>query len=471
MIRIIIVFVLFFLLIALIISSFLVKQSFTIPTPTPHRFLITDDDSVYGKINPFFCYGNSLQSMGSKASSETLQQNTTKTYKVFGVGDTNGAGWQGGDSVGSIELSNGDLIFVFGDSFISKIQQPNAWLAYRDYNVQMPHNSISYMKLGKNEILSNTFFIGQDKNNLINDLGLEFNKSCPFQNYNLDNYRKNPMDFTPNGCNTLLQPSNVTTTLKNISCWLYGGMNENNDIAILVGNYVGITNVGFQFIEIKNAINKSALNLNPFLWDKMGVRYELPSHPDVLWEKINLIQNSNEYLIYGGKNLHPGAMVYLLKGTYRQFLDRSFQTWNGSQWLDSQDLSKQMPIIINDNKFIGPNYFSEFEMLDNEWFFYGLAMNEEKKYVLYRYTSNTLTGPYEMDKGFSYTFPNWINMRSNEIDCYNLRSHPGLAKCFHVKSVLSYICQGRYPQYSGYFFDNVYSPYNTYYPQFILIDF
>lgn len=441
-------------------------------TDTNPPFKIIDDDSVTGKINPYFCYGNPFQSSGFKASAETRKLNSTTKYRVLGVGDTKGAGWQGGDSVGSIELSNGDLIFVFGDSFISKMQQPNVWLAYRDYNVQMPHNSISYMKLGKNKISSNTFFIGQDKTNLINDLGLGvYTNGCPFKTYDLANYKNDPMDFTPNGCDTLIQPSNVKTSSKNVSCWLYGGMNSKGDVALLAGNFVGITNVGFQFIEIKNAINKNALGLNPFLWDKLGKRHELPSHPDILWEKINRIQDTEEYLVYGGKNLHPGAEVYLLKGTYRQFLDRSYQLWDGGRWQATQDMTRQKPIVINDSKFVGPNYFSEFESSGKQYFFYGIAMNDDKKYVLYRYTSKNLTGPYDMDKSFIYSFPNWINTRSNELDCYNLRSHPGLARCFKVKSVLSYMCQGRYPQYSGYFFDSVYSAYNTYYPQFILIDY
>lgn len=433
------------------------------------EFIINDDSSITGKINPFFCYGNPFYSAADKASNATFKKNPNKIYKVLGIGDKNGPGWQGGDSVGSIELSNGDLIFVFGDSFITKMQQPNVWLSFRDYTLQMPHNSISYMKLKDGKIHQNIFFIGQNKDNLINNIGFEYNTDCHFTFYNLQNYKKNPLDFTHNGCNTLLQPSGIKSTSKNISCWLYGGMNDKNNIAILAGNFIGFQNVGFQFIEIKDAIHKTSLNINPYLWDKIGIRHELPSVPKILWTKINKFEDN--YIIYGGKNLHPGTDIYLLKGTYSEFLNKSFFIWNGNKWCKFKDFHEQKPLIVKDFRNIGPNYFSEFEKYDNEYFFYSIGIDSNNKYVLFRYISKYLTGPYSIDTEFTYKFPNWINSRSDQLDCYCLRSHPRLAKCLNVKSVLSYICQGRFPQYSGYIFDPVLSSYNIYYPQFILIDF
>ena len=75
----------------------------SVPTG-PKKFIITNDDSVNGQINPFFCYGNPFSSKTKKASSASLQQGSINNYSVLGIGDNKGAGWQGGDSVGSIEL-------------------------------------------------------------------------------------------------------------------------------------------------------------------------------------------------------------------------------------------------------------------------------------------------------------------------------------------------------------------------------
>jgi hypothetical protein len=247
-------------------------------------------------------------------------------------------------------------------------------------------------------------------------------------------------------------------------------MTNNNDLAILSGNFIGIENAGFQFIEIKNAFQNDILNINPFLWDKIGIRHYLPMTTNIILGKMNKI-NDSQFVIYGGKNLKPGTEIYLLRGTYQEFLNQTFESWNGNQWIRTTDLQQLGAVVVNNNRIIGPNYFCEFQFIDQEYVFYGISMDLDNNYILNRYRSMDMTGPFDIDPDFTYIFPNWINMRSNELDCYDLRSHPGLAKCLNVKSVLSYICQGRFPQYSGYFFDDIYSAYNTYYPQFILIDY
>jgi len=469
----------FILLLIIIISLILTSVKIYHPTISilkkKEKFSIVNDDSVNGKINPFFCYGNPITAT-NKCSFATfnIAKNPYKVFNIFGVGDRNGAGWQGGDSVGSIELSNGDLLFVFGDSFFMDIIAPNAFLSFRNpKNVVMVHNSVSYMSLGNKKVANNTFFIGQNKDYLINDIDLS-SSNCLVQKYNIENYKKNPIDFTPTGCETLLQPTNLPGSSKKISCWLYGGICKKNDIAILCGNYASdMSPIGFQFIEIKNAINSKSLQTNPFLWDKSTdtIRHDFAFQNNILWEKVNKIDDKN-YIIYGGKNLNPGTEIYLLKGTYDEILSNNFKIWNGKKW-KKKDLNSLHPIQVYDNKIIGANYFSEFDYdkKSKHYYFFGIGMSIDKKYILERYISKNLTGPYFLDKNFDYLFPEWINVRAHEINCYNLRSHPGLAKCFQVKSVLSYVCQGYFPQYSGLLFDDFLSSYNIYYPQFILIDF
>jgi hypothetical protein len=116
------------------------NRNTTQPTQTIEQIYTgTNDNSVTGIIQPYFCSGNPFSSGNTKISFNTFYQkygmnllnmpNTIKGIKVFGVGDQNGTGWLGGDSIASIELTNGDLLFTFGDSFICKIDSPNVWLS------------------------------------------------------------------------------------------------------------------------------------------------------------------------------------------------------------------------------------------------------------------------------------------------------------------------------------------------------
>lgn len=221
----IIIIILFIVLITIMIINF-IKQNKTqnsdIETNISINKIFTgiDDNSISGIISPYFCSGNPFNSGNYKISFETFNQrfpnnlfnfpNKIKKINVFGVGDQNGTGWLGGDSAASIQLSNGDLLFTFGDSFICKIDSPNIWLSYRNKTlITMPHNSLSYLKidkLNKNEIKQNIFFIGQSRQNLVNSLGLDFDKGCNF-NFNNDilkNYKSSPYYFQPNGCNSII---------------------------------------------------------------------------------------------------------------------------------------------------------------------------------------------------------------------------------------------------------------------------
>ena len=280
--------------------------------------------------------------------------------------------------------------------------------------------------------------------------------------------QNNPLYFFPIGCDSLIQPTIVDSQSKHILSWLYGGMTHQNDLSLLAGNFdEHMNNVGFEFITIKNALNSKNININPFLWDKQSERIKLDTINNILWEKMNKI-NSNEYLIYGGKNLYPGVEIYLLKGTYNEFINNTKQYWGGNEW--KENIEDLKPIIVNNNKIFGPNYYSEFDYDDenNLYFFFAINISNDTEYTIIKYVSDCITGPYNIDINFIYYFPSWIRKRSTEISCYNLRSHTSLAKKIKKKVILSYVCQGIYPYYSSYYFDANLSSYFIYYPQFIV---
>jgi hypothetical protein len=468
-----------------------------LPSPSPTTYVI-QDNAVNGHIQPYFCYGNPFVSSGTKTSFDRLlpshgaftHPNLYPQYKVFGVGDNIGAGWLGGDSDGSIELENGDLIFVYGDSFIGKINNPNVWTAYRDDNAQMPHNSVSYMKTNKqtSKIQQHLFYIGQSEKNLSNKNSLDFSSGCPFTFTNNKMYEQNPYHFSPNGCESLLQPS-IIDPKSNL--WLYGGMSKGNNVAILAGIVQNIRSKGFQFIEIKDAVNGFGLSKNPFLWDTDPTTRKI-----LLNENIQGVNNDIRYtkmikdrdgtfVLFGGKNMKPGTNVYLVRGTYDQLIEQQgFKAWSSGGWRivdnKTQDLD-MTPVVINNNQIYGPAYFSEFYFSDTcmTYCFYSLSTDLDKKWIIIRYKSSTknIEGPYDLDHSFNFILPDWMNATPEQFDVYALRVHPGLVKKVkpstsdrRIEMVLSYICQGNFPQYSGYIFSQEYSAYNVYYPQFIFIE-
>jgi hypothetical protein len=493
-----------FIVFAIIVYFYYFSRSLSLyspsatPSPTPINYLVIEDSAVDGQIQPYFCYGNPFVSSGTKTSFDKLlpshnvftRPNLYPQYKVFGVGDNVGAGWLGGDSDGSIELENGDLIFVYGDSFLGKINNPNVWTAYRDDNAQMPHNSISYLKTNKqtSKIQQHLFYIGQSPQNLSNKDGLGFDAGCPFTYQKNNMYKQNPYHFSPNGCQSLLQPSIIDPKL---NLWLYGGMSKGNDIAILAGIVQGVQSEGFQFIEIKDVVNGFGLSKNPFLWDTDPTTRKI-----LLSENIQGVNNDIRYakmikdrdgtfVLFGGKNLKPGTAVYLIRGTYDQLIEqRGFQAWSSGEWRIVVDETQQLdmtPLIINNNQIYGPAYFSEFYFSEacKTYCFYSLSTDLYKKWIIIRYNSlsKNIEGPYDIDHNFNFVLPDWINATPGQFNVYALRVHPGLvnkvapsAPDRRIEMVLSYICQGDFPQYSGYIFSQEYSAYNVYYPQFLMIE-
>jgi hypothetical protein len=438
-------------------------------------------------------------SSGTKTSFDNLlttqipftHPNSYPKYKVFGVGDNVGAGWLGGDSDGSIELENGDLLFVYGDSFLGKISNPNVWTAFRSNNAQMPHNSISYIKSNHqtHQIKQHLFYIGQSSENLSNKDSLDFNVGCPFTYKNNITYKQNPYHFRPNGCESLLQPSMDDAT---INLWLYGGMSKGKNIAILAGIVKGVQSKGFQFIEIQNAVDKFGLSKNPFLWDKDPTTRKIIMAENIQGKDKNIRYSKmikdkeGDFILFGGQNKHPGTDIYLVRGNYEELIEqKGFKVWSSGKWKVVNrvtDALTMTPVVINDNQIYGPAYFSEFYFSthDDTYCFYSITTNLDKKWVIIKYTSfsKNIEGPYNLDKNFIFYFPDWINSIPEEFNVYALRIHPGLvnkvtpsAPDRKVDMVISYICQGNFPQYSGYLFSHEYSAYNLYYPQFLFIEY
>ena len=432
-----------------------------------------DDNNIDGIISPFFCSGLPFLTDQKICADEYYNffGRLYTDYKVLGIGNNNGYGWLGGDSVGSVMLNDNLFLFVFGDSFISFIEANNIWEGKRNSNCFLPHNSISLLSISNINNITNQFFVGNNKKNLRNDYGIIDSEKCPFKysSNKLFFMRNNPLYFYPIGCDSLIQPTVVNSESKHILSWLYGGIANNNDLALLAGNFdENMKNVGFEFIIINNALNDNSLNMNPFLWDKNSDRLKLETIDDILWEKVNKI-NGKEYLIYGGKNLYPGVEIYLIKGTYNEIINDTKKYWGGNKW--KTNIRELKPIEINNNKIFGPNYYSEFDY-DNEnnlYFFYAIDIDNNSEYSIIKYNSDCITGPYDIDTNFTYYFPSWIKKRSTEISCYNLRSHTSLAKKLEKKVILSYVCQGIYPYYSSYYFDANLSSYFIYYPQFIIL--
>ena len=431
-----------------------------------------DDNNMDGIISPLFCSGLPLLTAQKISANEYYNffGKRYTEYKVLGIGNSNDYGWLGGDSVGSIMLNDNNFLFVFGDSFISSIEANNIWEGKRNSQSFLPHNSVSLLTINNINNITNQFFVGNNKKNLINEYDIINSSNCPFRysKNKLFFMQNNPLYFSPIGCDSLIQPTIINSESKHILCWLYGGMVDNNDLTLLAGNFdENMKNVGFEFIIIKDGLNKNSLNINPFLWDKNSDRLKLDTENNILWEKINKI-NDNEYLIYGGKNLYPGVEIYLLKGTYNEFLNDTKQYWGGNEW--KKNIEDLEPIKINNNKIFGPNYYSEFDYdeSDDIYFFYAINISENNEYSIIKYVSSYMTGPFDIDTNFKYCFPSWINKRSTELSCYNLRSHTSLAKKLEKNVILSYVCQGIYPYYSSYYFDANLSSYFIYYPQFII---
>ena len=431
-----------------------------------------DDSNIDGIVSPLFCSGLPFLTQQKICANEYYNffVKPYTDYKVLGIGNHNGYGWLGGDSVGSIMLNDNHFLFVYGDSFISSIDAKNIWEGKRNSNSFLPHNSVSLLSINNINNITNQFFVGNNRKNLRNEYDIINSNDCPFKysKNKLFFMQNNPLYFFPIGCDSLIQPTIVNSQSKHILCWLYGGMIDKNDLTLLAGNFdENMKNVGFEFIIIKDALNSKNLNINPFLWDKQSERLQLCTINSILWEKMNKI-NDSEYLIYGGKNLYPGVEIYLLKGTYNEFINDRKQYWGGNEW--KENIEDLKPIIVNNNKIFGPNYYSEFDY-DNEnnlYFFYAINISNDIEYTIIKYVSDRLTGPYDIDINFIYYFPSWINKRSTEISCYNLRSHTSLAKKIKKKVILSYVCQGIYPYYSSYYFDANLSSYFIYYPQFIV---
>lgn len=511
----IIIFVTLLIFIVLVIVSIIFiigfktngRQFFMTATSSPRAVPLytgKDDDPVQGIIQPYFCSGNPFSSGNTKLSFTSFMKkfgpnlftmpNTIDGVKVFGVGDQNGVGWLGGDSAASIQLSNGDLLFVFGDSFLSKIDAPNVWLSMRDTGqITMPHNSLSYLKVDKSDrtkIKQNIFFIGQSEQNVSNSFGLGFDTECPFEYTQglLQKYRSSPYFFNPNGCESFIQPRGENIP-KDANVWLMGGMCQKSDIAILSSVVQGIKNIGTQFIEVQDAINKNGLAKNPFLWDKdpttrfFNISDELTMNNTILYQKI-MKDADGMYVVIGSRNKKPGVEIYLFRGTYNQILQQNnIQVWNG-RWNVISNRTKTIelkPIEIRNDILYGTNYYCEFYFSEKEntYCFFSISTDENKNKILYKYksVSKKIEGPYDIDDTFIYSFPQWINNMSDQLDVYSLRSHPGLNRIVqndtneNVEIVLSYVVQGIFPQYSGNFFNINYSTYNIYYPQFIIITY
>lgn len=476
----------------------------TATTAAPLLTVGIDDDSLNGVLQPFFCTGNYFYYGDGKMSFATFlgrhsadalfAPNNIKTTNVFGVGDPNGMGWLGGDSIASIELSNGDALFVYGDSFLGSMSEQSVWLASRrEKPIYMPHNSVSYLKLHKdafkkNKIAQHFFFIGQSIENVSNDSGFEFAADCivDWKTEMLTKYKQLPYYFQPNGCGNLIQPRIEIKGSDSIAAWLMGGMCKENEIAVLASIVRGVKSLKAQFLVIKDALDANGLAKNPFLWDKdpttrsFDIREELRSG-GIVYQKIMKDRNG-EYVVIGSKNKRPGVDIFLFRGSYDQILAQdNIRVWN-NKWENIPRTRKNItmtPISVKDRLFQA-SYNSEFyfsKTLQTFCFFSISESVETDRKLIKRYKSisKNVEGPYEADATFFYEFPFWIQNLSKLIDVYSLRVHPGLVPIVEKQTgqnldvVLSYTVQGLFPQYSGLLFDPVYSAYNIYYPQFIFI--
>ena len=180
---------------------------------------------------------------------------------------------------------------------------------------------------------------------------------------------------------------------------------------------------------------------------------------------------NGEYVVIGSKNKRPGVEIYLFRGTFNEILKQeNIKVWNGT-WQTGFDMK---PIIINNDRIYGPNYYSEISFSENKYCFFSIDHDANGDRTLTKYESTDIAGPYDIASNFYYKFPPTINDLGAKIDVYSLRSHPGLVPIVKkhdetIQFVLSYVYQGIFPRYSGLFFDSMYSTYDCYYPQFIFI--
>ena len=257
------------------------------------------DDYVSGAIQPFLVTGNDFTNKNSgitklsmtsffnnyllflRSGKQPKMSELVFNYKVLGIGDSKGPGWNGADGNATFTLPNGDVLMTFGDGFYTTTMSKCFLQTLRNPdNLDMISNSVLYLKLSKDKkkIDNGIYFMGQYSPEIT---------TCKYTdriNFWDSSKKQYPFDFNPIGCADLFSVDPEKTfnysqlknkdSLEKSRYWLMGGASGKNSVfyvfALLVAKKIMKEPkiVEFHLMKITEAFNKTDLLINPFLWQQ-----------------------------------------------------------------------------------------------------------------------------------------------------------------------------------------------------------
>lgn len=374
---------------------------------------------------------------------------------VLGIAVSKGPGWLGGDSNALVELSNGNFLMGFGDSFYGTLDNIGLNSSSTDPDVIGTHNSVSYLVSDdtRTKILVNKFYWGANQNNL---RYVEQNEKLTTDR---KQYEANPLltslctsivigqlyniDWAPQGKSSLMTPdlSNqinfqlLQKKATNGYLWPLAGMISTSDgydtVYWFTLSLFEIDRTQFaqtQIYKIPKVANSGSNDLlvSPYDWDAYSTITSLPNFmnqpelvPDsdiytctITWTRSFFIDNF-QYLM--GAAYSSARNVYLTRTTKACTFVKGFgiQAWTKKGWTTykcpNQDISFEAIVFqMNDGSdpFVGgdqSNQLSEIYKKDDTYNILYLASFSNLgsltiKHKVYRFRASVITGPYVRDE-------------------------------------------------------------------------
>jgi hypothetical protein len=468
-----------------------------------HQPLGTPESHLSGAIQPFLTTGNDFYNKTSnfkKASISSffndytfLQQigyqprmaDMITNYRVLGVGDSNGPGWNGADGDATFTLPNGDVIMTFGDGFFTTTISKCFLQTLRNPDkLDMISNSLLYMRKSPDakSIQNAIYFIGQQSPDI----------SCqdvPSNVYWDTPSKQDPFDFTPIGCgdmfsvkpetsyNYTISPSTIEKSFQNARYWLVGGASGRDHsvymLALMVAKNIAPEPkvVEFHLLKVSGAFDADNLLINPFLWnDSCEVRY----FPDNLSRYVkgnnmgvySTVRYSRMFELpdaYSGLLGSVNKKIFIIRFRIDDFFNHmEYEGLVGSVWKSKpslDDLDAITDDVLDLSATTGIYY-------NGRQYCFLTCIGR----TIYRYVSDNLNR-------FKQSLPvyNLPDMYSDVsmYHIYALHVHPSLLSIVReryqrsdIEMVFSYITQGNFPVNSNVLFGDM-SAYHIYFPQIV----
>jgi hypothetical protein len=416
---------------------------------------------------------------------------------VRGIGDDLQRGWLGADGDGSFRMPDGNWCWLFGDTFLGKVQSESLFHARRDpETMHTPRNSIGIMRFSKWNghwaPSKMTYYVGAYKSN---------QKYPSYDPYVF-------CDDNDNGF-SWLTPKKAA---EGFSYWPKAGTEtHDDDKGILIFCYLLQ-----QSTVVRNDMYyvAGAREENIAEWDKMAERIPLPEvlqcrddngSVGIGWIRVTQL-GDGEILLQGWEQRPVMPGLFLARGRPRDFLndfdkvavwgrrdDRAEPGWFNGLGKNGVKLTS-IELRAHDAKPTGVlsgTSTSEIYRHEDQWCF--LAMNSfsgelfdnaanTKGFALERYATKPGAGPegpYYRSKRHIYRFPNW-SRDFEHWNLYALRAHPELKSSlltpeedlslqgYKLENVVSWIAQPWFPYWSS----DMFSPnliYKAYQPLLIFV--